>query len=139
MAGYSGTPLVKKLGIQEGHCVVFSNAPPEFLPELGTLPPNVTVRDDLRGKEPFHVIVLFVTRETDLRREFRRHARRLVPEGGLWVAWPKRASGVETDLTEARVQAVGLEEGLVDNKVCAIDDVWSSLRFVVRRKDRPVS
>jgi hypothetical protein len=139
MAGYSGTPLVKKLGIKEGHHLIFPNAPREFLPELGTLPPNVVVRDDLRGKDPFHVIVLFVSREAELRREFRRHVRRLVPEGGLWVAWPKRASRVETNLTEARVQAIGLEEGLVDNKVCAIDNVWSGLRFVIRRKDRPAN
>jgi len=136
MAGYSGTSLVNKLGIKPGHAIALIAAPEEFDRTLGALPEGASVSTDLRARGPFDVIVLFTTSHADLRRRFATAARRLTPAGGLWVAWPKRASGVETDLTENVVRAVGLEEGLVDNKVCAVDETWSGLRFVVRIKDR---
>jgi hypothetical protein len=136
MAGYSGTPLVKKLGVKPGHRLALLGAPDGFGATLGQLPADAGVQDDLGG-EPLDVIVLFAPDRAALLREFAGAARRLSPAGGLWVAWPKKASGVATDLTESAVRAVGLGAGLVDNKVCAIDEVWSGLRFVVRVQDRP--
>jgi len=138
MAGYSGTPLVRKLGIKAGHRVALLGAPDGFEGTLDGLPADVSLQGDLRG-EPLDVIVLFAPDRAGLERGFARAARRLTPAGGLWVAWPKKASGVPTDLTETVVQAVGLDAGLVDNKVCAIDDVWAGLRFVIRLHDRPRS
>ncbi len=135
MAGYSGTPLPQKLGIEPGARIALLNAPPGFGGTLGELPEGVAVRCRARG--PFDVIVHFTTSERDLRKRFERLARALEPAGGLWIAWPKRASGVPTDLTDNIVREVGLMAGLVDNKVCAIDETWSGLRFVIRLKDRP--
>ncbi len=135
MAGYSGTPLVAKLGIKPDHSLALINAPDGFLGYLGPLPAGAQVLDDPKAK--LDVAVLFVTAAAELARAFGRVAKRLNPAGGLWVAWPKKASGVATDLTEDVVRRIGLDAGLVDNKVCAIDDVWSGLRFVIRLKDRP--
>lgn len=135
MAGYSTTPLTKKLGIKPGSVVAFLAAPPGFEDELGPLPDDVQVRTHARGK--VDVIVFFATRERELARRFPGMARALQPNGGLWVAWPKKTSCVATDLTFDPVQQVGLDYGLVDNKVCAIDDRWSALRFVYRVADRP--
>jgi hypothetical protein len=135
-AGYSGTPLPKKLGIQEGHQVALIGAPPDFADTLGELPPGVAVAHELAGIVPFDVILLFTMRQSDLERAFLAAAVRLATGGGLWVAWPKQASGFVTDVTEYSVRRVGLASGLVDNKGCAIDDTWSGLRFVVRVKDR---
>ncbi|HEX2051646.1 MAG TPA: DUF3052 domain-containing protein [Actinomycetota bacterium] len=133
-AGYSGTPLARRLGIKDGHAVHFARAPEGFAASLG-LSDDVEVRARARG--PLDVVVLFATRRTDLERRFAALARVLDPAGALWVAWPKRSSGVDTDLTEGVVQRVGLDAGLVDNKVCAIDATWSGLRFVYRVADRP--
>lgn len=136
MAGYSGTPLPDKLGIKPGHRIALLGAPAGFLKTLGKLPATVTVLNELEG-DPIDVAVLFVTERKRLDTAFTAAARRLRPNGGLWVAWPKKASGVPTDLTEDRVRDVALAAGLVDNKVCAIDTVWSGLRCVYRLKDRP--
>jgi hypothetical protein len=136
MAGYSGTPLVKKLGIKARHRLALLGAPAGFEATLGELPEGVAVREELDG-DPLDVILLFTPDRAALKRGFARAARRLAPAGGLWVAWPKKASGVPTDLTEDVVRAHGLDVGLVDNKVCAIDEVWAGLRFVIRLKDRP--
>jgi hypothetical protein len=133
-AGYSGTPLPKKLGIKEGSLVALVGAPAGFDETLGELPPAVEIRRQARG--PLDVIVFFTTRRAELARRFPTLARALAPAGGLWIAWPKKASGVATDLVFLDVQDVGLAAGLVDNKVCAIDDVWSGVRFVIRLKDR---
>ncbi|HUQ62377.1 MAG TPA: DUF3052 domain-containing protein [Acidimicrobiales bacterium] len=135
MAGYSGTPLSKKLGIKNGSTVVLVGAPDGFELELAPLPEEVTVRRRLSGQN-LDVIVLFVSARAELERRFPGAAKSLQPAGGLWVAWPKRASGVPIDLTENVVREVGLATGLVDNKVCAISDVWSGLRFVIRLIDR---
>jgi len=124
---YSSTPLPKKLGIKEGSRVALQKAPPGFAEDLG-------VKARLRGE--FDVAVLFATRQGELTRAFTPLARRLASAGGLWVAWPKKASGVSTDLTFDSVQKTGLDAGLVDNKSCAIDDTWQALRFVIRLTDR---
>ena len=139
MAGYSGTPLAKKLGIKRDHLVGLIDAPADFADTLDGLPEKVTLRRDLRGRTPFDVLVVFTPSRATLQARFSDLASRLTPAGGLWIAWPKKASGVATDLTENEVRAIGLEAGLVDNKVCAIDETWSGLRFVWRLADRPPS
>jgi hypothetical protein len=135
VAGYSGTPLPKKLGIKRGHTVAFPRAPGGFERTLGELPEGVRVKQ--RAAAPVDVIVAFFTSRAELERRFERLAAALDPDGGLWIAWPKRASGVPTDMTEDVAREVALAHGLVDNKVCAIDDVWSGLRLVYRLEDRP--
>jgi hypothetical protein len=134
VAGYSGTPLTNELGIKPGARVAFVRAPDGFGETLGDLPPGVKVKSRATG--PLNVIVLFVTRRAELERRFERLAVAMEPAAGLWVAWPKRASGVETNMTEDVAREVGLAHGLVDNKVCAIDDTWSGLRLVKRLEDR---
>lgn len=135
MTGYSGTPLAQKLGVKAGHRLAVLNGPEGFLRSLD-LPEGVTTATTLAGKAPLNVVVLFVVSVGELVKRFDAVARRLDPAGGFWVAWPKPASGVATDLTEDRVREVALAAGLVDNKVCAIDEVWSGLRLVYRVKDR---
>jgi hypothetical protein len=137
-AGYSGTPLARKLGIGEGASVVLLDAPEGLDDVLAPLPPGVSVRRRLppAGRRSVDVAVLFVVRRADLDRRFPRTAESLRPAGGLWVSWPKRSSGVATDLTDNVVRELGLSKGLVDNKVCAVTDVWSGLRFVYRLADR---
>jgi hypothetical protein len=137
MAGYSGTPLPQKLGIKPGHRVALVQAPADFDRTLGELPGDVELLADSRGRAALDVIVCFTTSLADLKKRFTGLGKRLTPAGGFWVAWPKKASGVPTDLTEDIIRAVGLKAGLVDNKVCAIDDTWSGLRFVIRLQDRP--
>jgi hypothetical protein len=133
-SGYSGTPLPKKLGIREGSRVAVVSAPDGFAHVLGPLPAGVDLRTDARGR--CDVVVFFVTRRAELARRFPSFVRALQTDGGLWVSWPKKTSGVATDLGFDAVQAVGLHAGLVDNKVCAIDGTWSGLRFVRRVADR---
>jgi len=133
-AGYSGTPLATKLGIATGARVAAINAPDGFERLLEPVPEDVTIRSTLRGRSD--VVVLFTTSKAALERRMAVAARAIFPDGGLWVAWPKRASRIETDVTEDVVREVALPRGLVDNKVCAIDDVWSGLRVVWRRENR---
>lgn len=135
-AGYSGTPLPKKLGIKDGHVVTTMSAPDSFFEALGPLSPSVRLRSGLRGKGPFDVIVVFVRTEAELEDRFTRAMARLETAGGLWVSWPKQSSPLATDLKEGHVRSFGLSTGLVDNKVCAIDADWSGLRFVVRKENR---
>jgi hypothetical protein len=135
MAGYSGTPLAKKLGIKAGSRLRFVRPPETFLADLGTLPEGAVL---LEGKEgAIDVLVLFVGDLASLRKDFAKMAARITPNGMLWVAWPKKSSGVVTDINENLVREHGLAEGLVDVKVCAIDETWSGLKFVIRLKDRP--
>ncbi|MEM7247420.1 MAG: DUF3052 domain-containing protein [Acidobacteriota bacterium] len=136
MAGYSGTPLPKKLGIKEGHRVVALRAPDDFSTTLGALPVGVSLTTSLRGTRPFDVIVSFHRRLAGFERDLVKLKGRLVENGGLWIAWPKKSSGLQEDLTEADVRRLGLAIGLVDNKICAVDETWSGLRFVYRVKDR---
>jgi hypothetical protein len=135
MAGYSGTPLAKKLGVKPGFSLALLNAPEGFEGLLEGLPEGVTPQRNPRGKRPFDVLVLFVTTRAGLEKAFPAAAAKLseATGAGLWVAWPKRASGVPTDVTEDGVREVCLPSGLVDNKVCAIDGTWSGLRMVRRR------
>jgi hypothetical protein len=137
MAGYSGTPLPQKLGIKEGHLLAFLSAPKQFKTALGALPVGVKVADKLGGAARYDVVVLFVTELGALKKGFGKAAKSLQPNGGLWIGWPKKSSGVATDVDENKVRAIALAEGLVDNKVCAIDETWSGLRCVIRVKDRP--
>ena len=132
LAGYSGTPLPKKLGIQEGSTVAFLGAPPGFGQTLGRLPDGVRVRKTARGQADR--IVLFVRTRAELARRFPAAARSLASGGGLWIAWPKKASGVVTDLTQGHVREFGLAADFVDYKICAIDDTWSGLQFARRRR-----
>jgi hypothetical protein len=135
-AGYSGTPLVTKLGIKPGGRLAFVRAPDGFLDgTLGPLPDGVRV--SARGRGPLDVIVAFFVSRASLERRLPTLRGALDPAGGLWIAWPKRASGVATDVNENVVRELGLAAGLVDNKVCAIDEVWSGLRLVYRLRDRP--
>ncbi len=130
--GYSGTPLPRKLGIRPGHRVLLSGAPEPF--ELGELPGVELHRRP--GRSPYDVILAFCPDRRTLVRRFEPLSRRLVANGGLWVAWPKQSSGIATDLDGNLARDHGLAIGLVDNKVCAIDETWSGLRFVVRLRDR---
>jgi hypothetical protein len=133
-AGYSGTPLPRKLGIKPQARLALVGAPPGFDEVLGDLPPGVSVHRRLRGT--FDVLVAFVRTRSELERRLPALKRALDQAGGLWVAWPKRSSSVATDLGDGTVRDLGLGIGLVDNKVCAIDATWSGLRFVYRLADR---
>src|SRR5215210_6781261 len=135
MAGYSGTPLPRKLGIKPGHRVLLVGAPEGFTDgTLGDLPDGVEVRTRATGEAD--VIVAFHTRRAALAKRMPALRERMVPNAGLWIAWPKRAAKVETDLTEDVVRELALANALVDNKVCAIDETWSGLRLVIRLRDR---
>ncbi len=135
MAGYSEAPLAKKLGIKEGHRVTFPGAPDGFVDLLGALPDGVTVK--ARAAGPLDVIVFFTKSRAELERRLPALSRAMNPAAGLWIAWPKRSSAVETDMTEGVARELGLANRLVDNKVCAIDGTWSGLRLVIRLADRP--
>ena len=134
MAGYSGTPLPKKLGIKDGSRIVLLNAPKDFESELGELPDNVEFIK--RPTKSLDIILFFVLTERALARDFAKLAAKITANGMMWIAWPKKSSGVVTDLSEQRVREIGLNAGLVDVKVCAIDETWSGLKFVYRLKDR---
>src|SRR5689334_6445189 len=134
MAGYSGTPLVKKLGIKEGARTALVNAPDEFQATLGELPADVKLMK--ATTKSLDVVLFFVLSERILARDFAKLAERLTSNGMIWIAWPKKSSGVTTDLNFDRVQRIGLDAGLVDVKICAIDETWSGLKFVYRLKDR---
>lgn len=136
MAGYSANPLVKKLGICADHRIVLLSAPVGFHATLGALPPGVEVKTNLRGSRPFDVMTYFTRQRKKLALDFPRLRARMKIDGAVWIAWPKKSSGVSTDLREGAVREIGLDVGLVDTKVCAIDDIWSGLKFVVRVKDR---
>jgi hypothetical protein len=134
-AGYSGTPLPRKLGIKPGHRVLLLSAPDGFEEHtLGELPDGVTVGRQARGSAD--VIVSFHTDRAELARRMPRLREAMDPAAGLWIAWPKRTAKVETDLTEDVVRELALANVLVDNKVAALDERWSGLRLVIRLRDR---
>ena len=133
-AGYSGTPLVRKLGYRPGMRVHHVGAPAGFADLVGELPDGVTVL--ARAAGDLDLAMLFVTERRDLARGLARLQPKLQPAGMIWVAWPKRASKVPTDITEDVVRDVALPRGLVDVKVCAIDEVWSGLKLVIRKELR---
>jgi hypothetical protein len=132
-AGYSGTPLPRKLGIKPGSMVLLDRAPAGFV--LEPLPDGSAVHHRARNGD-YDVILAFCPDSARVRRRFEPLTARLETAGGLWIAWPKRSSGVPTDLDENHVRDIGLAAGMVDNKVCAIDETWSALRFVRRLADR---
>ena len=136
MAEYSGTPTAKKLGIHDGARLLLLQAPQDIQVLLGDIPPKVEPKRSLRARGPFDVILLFCRDAKRLRSYLAPAIKKLATAGGLWIAWPKKSSGVRTDLDSAAVRAAGLRSGLVDNKVCAIDETWSALRFVYRLEDR---
>ena len=131
-AGYSGTPLPRKLGIKPGHRVALLGAPEGF--ELAGLPDGVELKRRASGTAD--VIVTFHTRRAKLVRRLPALRALMAPAAGLWIAWPKRASKVATDITEDVLREIALPTGLVDNKVCAIDETWSGLRLVIRLEHR---
>ena len=133
-AGYSGRTLVDKLGIKPGMRMAIVGAPRNYRSTLGALPRGVTIAAAPRGNLPF--IHFFATRRSLLEKRFSSLKRALAQDGALWVSWPKKSSGVATDLTEDAVREVALAGGLVDVKVCAVDDVWSGLKLVRRLRDR---
>lgn len=133
-AGYSGTPLPQKLGLREGDRVLLVGAPVGAEQLLDPLPAGVTVMR--RGRAPLDAVLFFTPRRSEVERRHEELAARLTPAGMLWLGWPKRASGVPTDVTEDVLREVILPSGMVDTKVCAIDDTWSGLRFVRRKELR---
>ncbi len=141
MAGYSGTPLSKKLGLGPRARVCLVRAPASFARSLGKLPDGVSLKDGMRAKGPFDAVVLFAGSASELGRDLPIMKGKLDKNGGLWIGWRKKvptggAAAIATDLGEATVRTAGLAAGLVDNKVCALDDTWSGLRFVYRLSDR---
>src|SRR5712671_162571 len=135
MPGYSGTPLPKKLGIKVGHRIALLNMPADVRTELRDALAKCRTTMDLTG--PLEFIHLLSKSRVELEREMKRAAEGLAPAGMLWVSWPKKSSGVASDLAENIVRGLGLTAGLVDVKVCAVTEVWSGLKFVRRVKDRP--
>lgn len=129
VAGYSGTPLIKKIGIKPGHRIAVLAPPDNWAELIGPLPEGVE-----EAVDNLDVVVLFVTTQEVLVEAFPRYQAVLAPKGMIWVAWPKKTSGVATDLSFDPVQRIGLESGLVDVKICAIDAIWSGLKFLHRRK-----
>lgn len=134
MTGYSGTPLAQKLGIKAGDAVAMAGAPEGFATGLGPLKAGVRLLTP-RARSA-DLVIVFATRRPDMTRRFHRAMRQIPANGAIWVAWPKRSSGLATDLTEEVMRELFLPTGMVDNKVCAIDETWSGLRFVVRVENR---
>jgi hypothetical protein len=136
MAGYSGTPLARKLGIKEGSALAaLGPAPAGFVESLKPLPPGVRWKTQARG--PLDLVVAFFTERADVVRRWPALTTAVGPTGTVWVAWPKKSSGLATDLTEDVFREDLLPTGWVDTKVCAIDKTWSALRFVLRKELRP--
>jgi hypothetical protein len=135
-AVYAGTPLPRKLGIGEGDEVALIGAPERFEDTLGQLPDVASMHTDLADEARYDVIVAFITERAELEADLPRLRSRMAPACGLWIAWPKRASRMPTDMTDQVIRDVALPTGLVDNKVCAIDETWSGLRLVIRLENR---
>jgi hypothetical protein len=137
MAGYSGTPLLKKLGLKPQFRIAFFQLPTGVKSELKeTLSNCLLVKDGKDGSDQLDFAMIFIKSQAEMKEQFSKFARRLAPAGMLWVSWPKKTSGIATDLNENDVRRLGLLAGLVDVKVCAVDEVWSGLKFVIRVKDR---
>jgi hypothetical protein len=134
MAGYSKRSLVEKLGLKAGFKTRLINPPPAYEAALGELPPGVTLVE--AGAGPLDFIQFFTKERADLEAQFAALKHELAPAGMLWISWPKKASKLKTDLDENIIREIGLAHGLVDVKVCAIDETWSGLKFIYRLKDR---
>ena len=131
-AGYSGTQLVKKLGIKEGFKVRFINKPKNYMDLLEEIPP--AVKQIKTGKADF--VHIFTKSRKELASELKKNMRSIEQDGMIWVSWPKKASKIQTDITEDVIREVALPMGLVDIKVCAVDDIWSGLKLVIRKENR---
>jgi Protein of unknown function (DUF3052) len=136
MAGYSGTPLPKKLGLKPQFRVAFFQLPSDVKAELKEALSDCVLVKDVRDSGQLDFAMMFIKSQADMKEQFPAFARRLAPAGMLWVSWPKKASGIVTDIGESDVMKIGLTAGLVDVKVCAVNEVWSGLKFVIRVKDR---
>ncbi|HRJ31255.1 MAG TPA: DUF3052 domain-containing protein [Cyclobacteriaceae bacterium] len=134
MAGYSGTPLLKKLGIKAGYQVYVLNPPPDYFDLISPLPDDVHVMEMLKGESD--MIHLFTSSRSDFEKAFLRAKKHLKKTGMIWVSWPKKSAKIPTDLDENVVREFGLKHGLVDVKVCAVNEIWSGLKFVFRVADR---
>ena len=134
MAGTSGKPVVQKLGLKPGFCIFVDGLSVPYGDVVGELPTDVLVAKTARA--PLDAVHLFAAKAQGLAAKLRRYRQAIAPDGMIWVSWPKKSSGVVTDLTERQVRETGLASGLVDVKVCAVDDVWSGLKFVIPAKDR---
>lgn len=134
-AGYSKTPLIRKLGIKSGYSVRFVNQPDHYSDLIGPLPEDVTVGGEA-DKGPYDFIHLFADSGSVLNRDFPLCKNWMDRDGMIWVSWIKKASAMETDISEGDVRRMGLDLGLVDVKICAVDDDWSGLKFMYRKKDR---
>jgi hypothetical protein len=134
MAGYSGTPLAKKLGIDVGSRIYLSDAPKNYLKLVAPLPEGVRVVRKIDGET--NIVHIFSTERARLAAALRATLKRIKPDGTIWVSWPKKSSKVSTDITEDTIREVALPMGLVDIKVCAVDEVWSGLKLVVRKENR---
>jgi hypothetical protein len=134
MAGYSGKPLVQKLGIKPGFRIFVDGAPKAYSDIVGELPDGASLK--ARLKAPLDMIHLFATRAAGLKAKLESFRAAIAPDGMVWVSWPKKASGVATDLSDIVVRDIALPLGLVDIKVCAIDETWSGLKFVIRKDQR---
>lgn len=132
--GYSGTPLIKKLGLREETAAVLINSPEGYINLLGKLPHGVTLTNKLTNHSSF--IHYFTKNKAELAKKFQALKKSLKPDGMLWISWPKKSSGIPTDLNENVIREIALKNGLVDIKVCAIDEEWSALKLVYRLKDR---
>lgn len=134
MAGYSGTPLAQKLGIKENFRIVLLHPPKDVKAELKHALAGCVVAKD--GGSRIDFAMIFTKTVSELKRNFAEVAKQLAPAGMIWVSWPKKNSGVASELTDNEVRRIGLDAGLVDVKVCAVNDIWSGLKFVIRVKDR---
>ena len=134
MAGYSGTPLVKKLGIKSGAKALIINEPKNYFDMINPLPEGAKFSKKANGEQDF--IHLFVTEFKDYSKRFKDNRKILKKDGMMWISWPKKSSGLVTDLDENIIRDFGLKNGLVDVKVCAVDETWSGLKFVFRLADR---
>lgn len=128
-AGYSGTPTAKKLGLKDGLRVAVLNPPKPYATLIGGVPKGVTLTDRLN--QSVHIVHVFVTKQADLTSRIALMRKAIAPDGAIWVSWPKKASKVPTDVTEDTIRSLALASGLVDVKVCAIDEVWSGLKLVI--------
>lgn len=134
MAGTSGKPLVQKLGIKPGFCIFVDGLATPYRDVVGKLPDDVTIPKT--AKPPLDMVHLFAAEAKGLAAKLRSYRNAIAPDGMIWASWPKKASGVATDVTEALVRETALANGLVDIKICAVDDVWSGLKLVIPVKDR---
>jgi hypothetical protein len=133
-AGYSSTPLAKKLGIKEGNKISLLNKPDYYFSLFTDFPDDVSI--NTRGNEKYNFVHYFVKQEKQLQKDIRKLRDSIEPNGMIWISWPKKASKVETDLTEDVIRNLALKNGLVDVKVCAVDEIWSGLKLVIPVKDR---